>query len=179
LGYLWVSASNNFIEKVLNLYHSQGAEFFKYCSDLSIATQVLLDPDYRIPERKVTLGHRFFPQSSARLRSLGEISDHFPDETPYYIQTKLDGWRMLMHYDEGKIMWYSRSNEDFTNLYGKDANSGSLAPIICQQINSSVSTCILDGEVVPYDEETGRYLSSYKMKSVSKGKSLINSRCCV
>jgi hypothetical protein len=53
-----------------------------------------------------------------------------------------------------------------------------MAPIICQQINSGVSTCILDGEVVPYDEEAGRYLPSVKMKSVSKGNKLINfSRC--
>jgi DNA ligase-4 len=163
---------------VLNLYHPMGGQFLKYCSDLSIATQVLLDPDYRMPERKVTLGYRFFPQSSTRLKSLGEISDHFLDGTSFYIQTKLDGWRMLMHYDMGNLTWYSRSNEDFSNLYGKDASSGSMAPIICQQINSGVSTCILDGEVVPYDEEAGRYLPSVKMKSVSKGNKLINSSRC-
>lgn len=158
------------METVLNLYHPEGAKFFKYCSDLSIATQVLLDPDYRMPERKVTLGYRFFPQSSSRLKSLGEILDHFQDGRAFYVQTKLDGWRMLMHYDQGKFTWYSRSNEDFSNLYGKNANSGSLAPIMSQQINNSVATCILDGEVVPYDEEIGRYLPSYKMKSASNGK---------
>ena len=104
-----------------------------------MATKVLLDPSFRMPERKVTLGYRFFPQASSRLKSLSDILDHFKDGRVFYMQTKLDGWRMLMHYDRGNFTWYSRSNEDFTNLYGKDLNSGSLAPIMSRLINGNVS----------------------------------------
>jgi ATP-dependent DNA ligase len=134
-----------------------GGQFLKYCSDLSIATQVLLDPDYRMPERKVTLGYRFFPQSSTRLKSLGEISDHFLDGTSFYIQTKLDGWRMLMHYDMGNLTWYSRSNEDFSNLYGKDASSGSMALSLTNLNNKPVIISL----VVIFDGSTEFPVSSF------------------
>jgi len=49
-----------------------------------------------------------------------------PEDPVFWIEEKLDGERMQMHYDNGKFMFWSRKAKDYTRLYGSCFDDGSL-----------------------------------------------------
>ena len=129
-------------DSLLKLYHPQGDQVFQLNHDLATVTKLLLNPDYRMDEKKLSLFHRFLPQNSNRLATLSSLFDHFKDGREFRMQTKLDGWRVLMHYERGVFKWYSRNDVDYTRVYGADAASGSLAPFVSRQLLPGVDKCV-------------------------------------
>lgn len=69
---------------------------------------------------------------------------------PFLMDVKLDGERMLVHIEGGKVLLYSRNGLDHTDVYAP------LAEIIKMSFN--ISSCILDGEVVAWDNEKESFL---------------------
>ncbi|KAG2197468.1 hypothetical protein INT47_003076 [Mucor saturninus] len=87
---------------------------------------------------------------------------------PFYAEQKLDGERMLMHYDPelDKFMWFTRRKNDNSRRYGsssKDKNklSGHIAGGLP---NKSI---ILDGEMIAYDPSVNGFLPFGTLKSTS------------
>ena len=75
---------------------------------------------------------------------------------PYVAEYKLDGERILMHFErspshEGgqKTQWWSRNNKDATTWYGED-----MKPIVNRCVPLSVESVVLDGELLVYDRDT-------------------------
>lgn len=66
--------------------------------------------------------------------------DKILGDSNYVHQLKLDGHRGLLHYDNGNIRIYTRHGNDVTNRY-----------IELQDINLPVKNCILDGELVCFE----------------------------
>ncbi|KAL4206229.1 ATP dependent DNA ligase domain-containing protein [Rhizopus microsporus] len=78
-------------------------------------------------------------------------------ETPYcYVEEKIDGDRMQMHYDPeaDKFMWFTRNQNDFTERFGHSSKDyGRLSSKIFKGLPSK--RVILDGEMVAHDPKTG------------------------
>ena len=137
---------------------------------MKVVCDTLLDPNYVLPEKSIQVFRRFLPQLSEKLEHLQDIRNTYPEGHPFYMQTKLDGWRVMMHYQDGKFQWFSRNAVDYSGEYGASPAQGSLAPIVYEHLKrEQVESCILDGEVLPYDEITGKYLKPSDILSTSKG----------
>eukprot|EP00752_Nemacystus_decipiens_P016381 g14643.t1 len=69
-------------------------------------------------------------------------------QRPFCMDIKLDGERMLCHREGTKVMWFTRKAKDYTEKYGA---------VLTPQILAGVSAhkCVLDGEVVTWDDNTG------------------------
>ena len=69
---------------------------------------------------------------------------------PFLMDVKLDGERMLVHIENNEVVLFSRNGTDYTDYYSPLAN------IIKMSVN--VSSCILDGEVLGWDNENESFL---------------------
>ena len=70
---------------------------------------------------------------------------------PFYIETKYDGDRALLHKKGDSYKMFTRSATDYTDKYGGSPAKGSLVPHIHNCFKPSVKDCILDGEVICWD----------------------------
>lgn len=70
-------------------------------------------------------------------------STNIPKGEDYIHQIKLDGHRTLLHYDRGKISVYTRHLNNVSSKYPE-----------LQHIKLPVDTCILDGELICFDQES-------------------------
>lgn len=61
-----------------------------------------------------------------------------PDDDVFWIEEKLDGERMQLHFDNGTFKFWSRKAKDYTHLYGEDFHSGSLAQFLKSAFNENV-----------------------------------------
>ncbi|CAM9127479.1 unnamed protein product [Scytosiphon promiscuus] len=67
---------------------------------------------------------------------------------PFCMDVKLDGERMLCHRDGDKVKWFTRNAKDYTDKYGSSLTPHILAGVSAQK-------CIIDGEVVTWNDELG------------------------
>ncbi|KAJ7378944.1 DNA ligase (ATP) [Desmophyllum pertusum] len=81
------------------------------------------------------------------------------DNQSFYIETKIDGERMQLHKQGDCFMYFSRSANDYTHVFGSNPSTGVLTPHITGCFASSVHSCILDGEMVVVDPTTDVWLS--------------------
>lgn len=90
-----------------------------------------------------------------RLQSIGDILEKMGGEASF--EYKYDGLRSQIHKKGDKIWIYSRGNENQTNQF----------PDIVDAVKKTFSCeeCILDGEAVPYNPETGEL---YPFQTVSQ-----------
>ena len=58
---------------------------------------------------------------------------------------KMDGERLQLHVENGEIRMWSRKGKEYTNLYG------SIADVVRRSLKDGITTCILDGEVLSWD----------------------------
>ena len=75
---------------------------------------------------------------------------------PYVAEYKLDGERMLMHFERSpsheagqRTQWWSRNNKNATGWYGE-----AMQPIVNRCVSPSVESVVLDGELLVYDRDT-------------------------
>lgn len=94
-----------------------------------------------------------------RLPDLDEILDKMKGEASF--EYKYDGMRVQIHYQGQKIKIFSRGTEETTAQF----------PDIVENFKRTFSckSCILDGEAVPYNPETGE-LYPFQMVSQRRGR---------
>ncbi|CAM9475934.1 unnamed protein product [Pylaiella littoralis] len=66
----------------------------------------------------------------------------------FCMDVKLDGERMLCHREGNKVKWFTRNARDYTDKYGSALTPHILAGVSAQK-------CVLDGEVVSWNDESG------------------------
>lgn len=88
----------------------------------------------------------------------------------FIIEEKLDGDRMILHmqnkshlhsnYDLVNYKFFSRKRKDYTYLYGMNNHFGSLTSKLGGAFNTDkiIKNCILDGEMLAFDEKSGEIL---------------------
>ena len=102
---------------------------------------------------------RGFPSSSHGQVAAVEAA---MEGNPFLLDVKLDGERMLVHIEDGEVIMFSRNGTDYTEFYAP------LADIILR--NVSVSSCILDGEVMAWDNDEGSFVPFGSNKRVGSGE---------
>ena len=64
------------------------------------------------------------------------------------VETKFDGERIQCHYADGVVMFFSRNSHDVTAIY-----ADKLSLSVKEAISSDVGACVMDGEVIVWDNE--------------------------
>jgi DNA ligase 4 len=102
---------------------------------------------------------RGFPSSSHGQVAAVEAA---MDGNPFLLDVKLDGERMLVHIEDGEVIMFSRNGTDYTEFYAP------LADIIMR--NVTVPNCILDGEVMAWDNDAESFVPFGGNKRVGTGE---------
>jgi DNA ligase-4 len=61
-----------------------------------------------------------------------------------------------------------RNTTDYTSTYGESKDKGTLAPFVSKYLLSDCESCVLDGEMMALDTETGIYDKFGTLKTVNK-----------
>ncbi|WAR24448.1 DNLI4-like protein, partial [Mya arenaria] len=96
---------------VLSVFHPDAEEFYNVNNNLEKVCRMMHDPSVRIHEIGITV-------------------DKLMEGKPYYIETKFDGERMVLHKDGGDYKFYSRSGNEHTGVFGSNQFDGNLVPYI-------------------------------------------------
>jgi DNA ligase-4 len=121
-------------ESILSIYHPNAYEYFQYCSDLKRMVQDLRDNKVRFDRYSFKLFMPFSPQLCKR--STVDECVELMGFKEFWVETKLDGERIQMHFERGRFGWWSRNGKDYSYLYGSSGDSGSLGPHIKQSISA-------------------------------------------
>lgn len=77
----------------------------------------------------------------------------------YVAEYKLDGERVVLHFRRGdgaggsaRAEWWTRNCHNFTHQYGE-----ALAPVLAECLSPELRECILDGEMMVWNQATGDY----------------------
>ena len=71
--------------------------------------------------------------------------EKYMDKEGFFMDEKMDGERLQVHVENGEIRMWSRKGKEYTNLYG------SIADVVRRSLKDGITTCILDGEVLSWD----------------------------
>ncbi|KAI5840233.1 ATP dependent DNA ligase domain-containing protein [Morchella snyderi] len=138
-------------------WHPDADALFNVSSSLKRVCWELYNPGFRMDsdDKSMTLMSCFQPQlAQFQKRSMAEVvkAMHPTAEDPtFWIEEKLDGERMQMHYQDGKFMFWSRKGKEYTRLYGSGWDDGSLARHLRGAFDKGVKSVILDGEMITWD----------------------------
>ncbi len=115
-------------ETVLKAYHPDANEAFQIDSD----NLELIIKDYK--NRPVNSGMeisllKMFKPMLAKRTEIKLVQKEMKNKL-FWMETKLDGERMLMHKQGSRYMWHSRNSTDYTTSYGEDPSQGVLTPFI-------------------------------------------------
>lgn len=160
---------------ILPLCHPDAFEFYKVNTDLKALFDELSEPTVRKTLFSIKLFCPFGPMLSTRTDKDMLVIENWRNsratlENPqpeYWIETKIDGERMQMHMESGVFKWWTRNSTDYTHMYGRDTSEGSLTPFISGCFKAGVTSCILDGEMVAYNTETGQFEAFGSLKTAS------------
>lgn len=153
-------------QKMLQIYHPQALNLYNQYSHLSrvchaIETGKAADST---TAAQLELFKPLRPQLCERAR-MAQVK-RMLQQHAYYLETKMDGERMHIHYDGRRFTYFSRtSNEDFTSTFGGDYRSGLYSPTLYEQLRQSewhgkgkIANIILDGEMMVWSREEKIFL---------------------
>ncbi|QLG74414.1 hypothetical protein HG535_0G02970 [Zygotorulaspora mrakii] len=155
--------------KFLNCWHPDAEDYLSVVSDLKLVASKLWDPNFRLKndDLSVNIGYAFVPHLAKKLSiSYDKICKKLAYD--FYIEEKMDGERIQLHYqDYGmKLKFYSRRGFDYTYLYGESIKGGTISPFL--KLTKNVKECVLDGEMVTFDLERNTVLPFGLVKSSAK-----------
>ncbi|XP_057368130.1 DNA ligase 4-like isoform X1 [Daphnia carinata] len=159
---------------VLSAYHPDAKELYDVSNDLEKVCTTLLNPLSRSSEIEISLFNPFRPMLADRL----EMSKVFAKmgNKPFYVETKIDGERMQIHKCGKRYGYYSRRGFDYTSNFGANSSSGSLSPRLEECFRETVTSCIIDGEMVAWNVNGSFIVSkgeNIDVKSISSTGELV------
>ena len=151
---------------VLHEFHPDASRLFDVTTSLTAVCTKLADRSRTMDEVEIELFQPFRPMLADRVT----ITDvpAVMRQSEFYVETKYDGERVQVHKMGDKYMYFSRklvpfiavahfSGNDNTGIFGGDAQSGTLTKHIHPLLDSSITSCILDGELVGWNAQTETY----------------------
>ncbi|XP_062270491.1 DNA ligase 4 [Scomber scombrus] len=136
-------------EIVLQVFHPDAAELYNVNTDLNKVCQQLHNPSVSLSDVSIGLFSAFKPMLAA-VANIRNVEKQMGN-SPFYIETKLDGERIQLHKDGDVYKYYSRNAFEYTQQFGGSPLAGSLTPYIHNVFKSHVVNCILDGEMMAYN----------------------------
>ncbi len=94
--------------------------------------------------------------------NLKQINDFVRQRDHVYVETKFDGERIQCHFQDQVIMYFSRNSNDVTQIYGPKLTSH-----MKEAIDQNVQACVLDGEIIVWDNELGKAAPFGQNKAVA------------
>ncbi|CAG7851558.1 DNA ligase 4; AltName: Full=DNA ligase IV; AltName: Full=Polydeoxyribonucleotide synthase [ATP] 4 [Serendipita indica DSM 11827] len=152
---------------VFSVFHPDATAVFNSTSDLKRVAYQLWDPSQHIDDsdKTVQVFRCFAPMLSKKPpKNLEDAVKRFNGDT-FKVEEKLDGERIQLHKRGNQYFYCSRKSKDYTYLYGKSPEEGSLTPFIHEAFHPDVKECILDGEMLVWDPISERYLPFGTLKS--------------
>lgn len=153
-------------EKILNIYNPNASMVYKQCSLLSRVCEVI---DKKIPFDQIQNGLlELFKPVRPMLCERGYVSkiNKMLSEHNYYLETKMDGERCLLHINGTEFKYFSRGCKDEnTAIFGASSTTGLYSPFMYHQLKGAVKNAIFDGEMMVWDreEETFSKKSKYNI----------------
>jgi len=145
-------------QNVLRFLGGQNAiEHYHGCSDLRKVVNSL--DDHTAGKTKIQIGTPFFPMLAKRLPNF-TVARAMGQER-FGMEPKMDGERMLIHKCGNTIKYWTRNRKDYTEKYGPSFNAVVLR-------NVKMKQCILDGEIIAWDDEIKRYVPFGHNRTVAK-----------
>lgn len=176
-------------------WHPDAYDLYKVCNDMKKIFWLLTDPEKRLTAAQMCVQpmYSFVPQSSKKLEisyedlckrmTVGMASSKDPKllklykseniENHFLIEEKIDGDRMLMHMKDGNFMWHTRRRRDYTLVYGENVHLGSLTKHLGAAFHESVTSIVLDGEMVAWDRERNLVLPFGTLRSAAIQEALL------
>ncbi|XP_069127951.1 DNA ligase 4-like [Argopecten irradians] len=140
---------------VLSVYHPDAEDFFNVNNNLEKVCRMLRDRSVRVHEIGISIFSPFSPMLGERA-SPDEV-EKLMDGKTYFIETKFDGERMLLHKRENEYKYFSRSANEYTATFGSNSFDGNFTPFIHDLFKPGIKSCILDGEMLGYHAATKTY----------------------
>lgn len=153
-------------ETVLQVFHPDSPDLYNVSTDLNKVCQQLHDPSVSLSDVSIELFSAFKPMLAA-VANIRNVEKQMGN-SPFYIQTKLDGERIQLHKDGDVYKYFSRNAFEFTQHFGGSPLQGSLTPYIHNVFKSNVLNCILDGEMMAYNSSTETFMQKGSKFDIKK-----------
>ncbi|XP_033954341.1 DNA ligase 4 [Pseudochaenichthys georgianus] len=153
-------------ETVLQVFHPDASELYNVNTDLNKVCQQLHNPSMSLSDVSIGLFSAFKPMLAgvANIRNVEKQMGN----SPFFIQTKLDGERIQLHKDGDVYKYFSRNAFEYTQQFGASPLEGSLTPYIHNVFKSHVINCILDGEMMAYNPTTDIFVQKGSKFDIKK-----------
>jgi len=153
---------------LFKLFHPDAWAVFCNSNSLESMCNLLRDPTKR-EHSQITLFEPFSPMlcGKGRLSTVVQIVKRI--DGPFYIETKLDGERIQIHWSKSqdKFRYITRNGTNFTKFYGETSREGSLSPYLIRAIGSGIEDFIIDGEVLAYDPTISAFEAFGKLRAAA------------
>ena len=152
-------------ETVLKMFHPKSLDVFNATSDLK---QVFVEVDSYDMTKTTGIYKVFFPikpmlAGKLNLDMLAEFVRHRGDAlSGVCVETKFDGERIQCHFCDGVVMFFSRNSHDVTSVY-----ADKLSLSVKEAISPDVRACVMDGEVIVWDNEENCAAQFGKNKAIA------------
>jgi len=147
---------------ILKHFHCDADALHNSCMSIRRVAEELWDPKVRLHVRAVNFGQPMKPMLADKVH-LSTLQQAVRD-SDIVIETKLDGERLLLHYEKksSKVFLFSRQGTNYSEEYGRQ-----LKPVVMQQL--LCSSCVLDGEVLAWNEGEQLFEDFGTLKTVAAG----------
>ncbi|XP_053735397.1 DNA ligase 4 [Synchiropus splendidus] len=165
-------------ETVLQVFHPDAAELYNVNTDLNNVCRQLHNPSVSLSDVSIGLFSAFKPMLAA-VANIRNVEKQMGN-SPFYIETKLDGERIQLHKDGDVYKYFSRNTFQYTQQFGGSPLEGSLTPYIHNVFKSHVVSCILDGEMMAYNPTTETFMqkgSKFDIKRLMEDSELQTCFC--
>ncbi|KAM9328784.1 DNA ligase 4 [Pholidichthys leucotaenia] len=153
-------------ETVLQVFHPDAAELYNVNTDLNKVCHQLHDPAVSLSEVSIGLFSAFKPMLAA-VANIRNVEKQMGN-SPFYIETKLDGERIQLHKDGDVYKYFSRNAFEYTQQFGGSPLEGSLTPYIHNVFKSNIVNCILDGEMMAYNPTAETFMQKGSKFDIKK-----------
>ena len=144
-------------DSVFKILHPDARELYNSVCDLKATCEKCIDPEYRHDAISICIFKALRPRLAARSdwRDVHKILSRKGD---YVAEHKLDGERLMLHFRRGQnggndhAEWYTRNCKNFSGNYGEP-----MGPVLRQCLKPELTECILDGEMMVWNNATGDY----------------------
>ncbi len=158
---------------IFKCLHPDAQDYYNLTSNLRRICEELKNPAVRLnlAHPSLEIGSPFAPMLANR-EALEFTMEHMPT-TGAIVEPKLDGERMQLHYHSAFYRFWSRRGTEYTYLYGRTKDEGSLAPHIQGCFTEDVKSIILDGEMLAYDPITKDFMPFGTLKTAADASNIV------
>eukprot|EP00899_Mesostigma_viride_P003928 jgi/Mesvir1/13536/Mv26189-RA.1 len=141
-------------DKILDTFHENAKGSYNMCIDLREVCKQLCKDDAGFVHRAIEVGYPVRPQLAKRVNAPRVAWNKFSmqgkvDGKSAVVEAKMDGERIQAHKDGDNIQFFTRVGTDYSEKYVS----------LIQDLREHVTLrrCILDGEMVVRNRETGEF----------------------